>query len=260
MSRACWAEPRHWTAEALSEHLSRFPELSEALIPLVYYGSSDDRELGLFREVRGSFRYRKKLSLTLTSVVGGLACLNLVTLLRPARLLLFDCNPLQLLLFEMVRRLILQSGDKEDFLARLRERRFSVSSHWERRLQTHLAAKIALDEGDRAAGDSPGVSRRTLERSLRYALNRFERLRELFTDVPYHLFFEDINREQFVAFLLRQPNQWIYLSNIWELPDLLQEQHHREWSPGKRLDEEDTVLAYSRPYRVRLLTAHGDLG
>ncbi len=112
--------PKSWDSTSLNVGFSNAPEAATELCDLTYYGTSDHRELDLFQRVRDSFKFRKKNSLIFTSVAGGLFCFNLAVLLKPKQIYLFDINPMQLLLFELVKTVLLQSRDKGDFLSRLR--------------------------------------------------------------------------------------------------------------------------------------------
>ena len=97
-----------------------------------------------------------------------------------------------------------------------------------------------------------GISRRPLERTWRYPLNRFDRLKATLESTPQELWFEDVGNERFVDALLDEPRHWLFLSNIWELPERLRDATLEEWVPGYDLEETDTILTYSRPFRVRL--------
>ncbi len=52
--------------------------------------------------------------------------------------------------------------------------------------------------------------------------------------------------------LLDQPKHWLFLSNVWDLSARLNATLLEEWVPGYGLDEDDTILTYSRPFRVRI--------
>ncbi len=112
--------PKGWDSTSLNVGFSNAPKADADLCDHTYYGTSDDREFDIFQRVRDSFKFRKKNSLIFTSVAGGLFCFNLAVLLKPKQICLFDINPMQLLLFELVKTVLLQSRDKGDFLSRLR--------------------------------------------------------------------------------------------------------------------------------------------
>ncbi len=97
-----------------------------------------------------------------------------------------------------------------------------------------------------------GTSRRPLERSWRYALNRFDRLKHLLEHTPQQIWFEELQSPAFVDLLLDQPKHWLYLSNVWDLPARLNDTLLAEWLPGYGLKQDDTILTYSRPFRVRI--------
>lgn len=244
--------PMGWSAAALIDHLSRFPKEASSLFDLVFYGSSDDREFRLFKDLRASFSFRKKKSLILTSVAGGLFCINLAVFLRPKHVFLFDRNPMQLLMFEFIRKVLLESRDKRDFLSKLENEDYEEFSYLERQLQVYVSRKMQLDNKVRPDKAFPGFNRKPLERSWRYALNRFERLKDLLRNTPYTLLVEDVGNERFVDFLLAQPNNWIYLSNIWTMSDRLKESSNLEHTPGEPIEEKDTILSYSFPSRIRI--------
>jgi hypothetical protein len=243
-----------WNSASLNVHFSNAPDAAAELFDLTYYGSSDHRELDIFQNVRDSFKFRKKRSLIFTSVAGGLFCFNLAVLLKPKQIYLFDINPMQLLLFELVKTVLLQSRDKSDFLSKLRTKQYDVNSVWERQLQDNLSLKMMLDE--RAPAQCrhdkayPGLNRRPLQRSWRYALNRFERLKGILGSAPQVLLVEDLSDEAFVDFLLGKPNNWIYLSNIWNVPERLEDSINSQW-PVAQVRTSDTILSYSRPFRIR---------
>jgi hypothetical protein len=244
---------------ALHAWLSDHPGQGRYLERFVYFGSSDDREFELFKSLHRSVKRSWGGVDLLTSVAGGMFCLNLAVRLRPQRIWIFDRNPLQLLLFDLVKRVVLRSADGNDFLRRLRERDYEADSGWEARLQESLAAKVHTDEGGAQAKGVRGFSRRPLERTWRYALNRFDRLKATLGSTPQQLWFEDIGNESFVDLLLRERKHWLYLSNIWELPARLSDPTLEEWVPGHGLEETDTILTYSRPFRamIRRQTADG---
>lgn len=243
--------PSSWDTNSLNALLAKAPEASRDLLELVYYGSSDHRDLALFKSFRNASHKNKKRSMVLTSVVGGLFCLNIMVALKPKRINLFDANPMPLLLFEMVRLVILSSRDKEDFLQRIRHRNYPVHSNWEQELQRNLSIKMALDEGIQPEKKLCGFSRRPLERSWRYCLNRFEELQDLLLNTPYSLLIEDTRNEDFVDFLLKQPNHWIYLSNIWEMSSRLEKLTNSAPPSPTMMGEDDTILMYSRPYVIK---------
>ncbi len=243
---------RDWDAESLSAWLSEHPGQARYLERFLYFGSSDDREFELFKALHRSVKRSWGGVDLLTSVVGGMFCLNLAVTLRPARIWLVDRNPLQLLLFELVKRAVLVSHDRDDFMRRLRHADYAAESSWERRLQDAFQAKVQMDEGAGPRQHPRGTNRRPLERSWRYALNRFDRLKQLLEHTPQRLWFEEVQNEDFVDLLLRQSQHWIYLSNVWELPARLKEAQLEEWVPGYGLEESDTILSYSRPFRVRI--------
>jgi len=246
--------PKGWNSTSLNAHFSNAPEAAAELCDLTYYGTSDDRDLDIFQNVRDYFNYRKKRSLIFTSVAGGFFCFNLAVLLKPKHIYLFDINPMQLLLFEIVKTVLLQSRDKSDFLSKLRTKQYDVHSTWERQLQDNLCRKMMHDKRappqrrhDKAF---PGLNRKPLERSWRYALNRFERLKGILGSTPQTLLVEDLRDEAFVDFLLAKPNNWIYLSNSWKLPERLDDSMNSRW-PVAIVRESDTILSYSRPFRIR---------
>ena len=236
----------------MNELLSKSHEGSVELLKLVYYGSSDDRELGLFRDYRSAFSSQKKRDLTLTSVVGGLCCFNIAVVLKPARIYLFDANPMQLLLYTLVRRQILESSDKSEFLRRIRTKSYEVNSEWEAALSENLSIKSMLDEGMQNTQPLQGSNRRPLERSWRFALNRFERLQNILANTPCSLLIEDTRQEEFVDFLFSLRNHWIYLSNVWEMATRLRPESNLEPPSPARIVESDTIISYSRPYLIRL--------
>lgn len=243
--------PSTWDTDSLTALLAKAPEASRDLLELVYYGSSDHRDLTLFKSFRDASDSNKKRSMVLSSVIGGLSCLNIMVALKPKRIYFFDANPMPLLLFEMVRRVILTSRDKEDFLLKIRRRNYPVHSIWEQELQKNLSIKMALDEGLEPEEKLCGFSRRPLERSWRYCLNRFEKLQNLLKNTPYNLLIEDTRDENFADFLLKQPNHWIYLSNVWEMSSRLEQSTNSDPPPPKMVGEDDTILMYSRPYVIK---------
>jgi hypothetical protein len=175
----------------------------------------------------------------------------MAVLVKPQRIYLFDANPMQALLFDLIRRVIITSRDKAEFLSRIRNTDYEAPSIWERTLQRNLALKMEADYGNPSAGDFRGFTKRTLERSWRYALNRFDALKSVLRNTPCDLLLEDAQNEPFVDFLLGQPNHWIFLSNIWLMSDRLQDSNNM--NPPARLGEEnDTILTYSRPARIRI--------
>ena len=250
--------PTPWLADSLSAWLGEHPEQGRYLQRFVYFGSSDDREFELFKALHRSVKRSWGELDLFTSVTGGLFWLNLAVRLQPRRIWLFDRNPMQLLLFELVKRAVLQSRDREDFLRRIRERDYEARSPWERELRDSLSTKVLIDEGATPMRELRGISRRPLARTWRYALNRFDRLRNTLENTPQEIWFEDVESEQFVDVLLQQPKHWLYLSNIWILPPPLREPGLEEWVPGYGLDEADTILTYSRPFRVRLRRGAAD--
>lgn len=245
-------QPRSWDAESLNDLLSKSPESCNDLLKMVYYGSSDDRELGLFKEYRDAFHFQKRRNLILTSVVGGFFCFNIAVALKPARIYLFDANPMQLLSYTLVRRVILDSSDKNDFLRRIRNKSYDINSNWEDTLRKNLSIKLKLDEGIQSTETLPGFNKRPLERSWRYALNRFERLQEILANTPCSLLIDDTRNEKFVDFLFSLRNNWIYLSNVWELAPRLRQENNLKPPPAPEVVDSDHIISYSRPYVIRL--------
>ncbi len=243
---------QRWDAESLSAWLDEHPGRGRYLQRFLYFGSSDDREFEPFKVLHRSVKRSWGGVELLSCIVGGMFCLNLAVRLRPRRLWLFDRNPLQLLLFELVKRVVLESRDRHDFIRRLREGDYETKSSWERQLQQGLRTKLQIDDGAIPAQGLRGTSRRPLERSWRYALNRFDRLKDLLQHTPQQLWFEELQNEAFVDLLLDPPKHWLFLSNVWELPARLNDALLEEWVPGYGLEESDTILSYSRPFRVRV--------
>jgi len=244
--------PRGWDAESLSAWLSEHPGQAQYLERFLYLGGSDDREFELFKALHRSVKSSWGGVDLLTCVVGGMFCLNLAVRLRPGRIWLIDRNPLQLLLFELVKRAVLLSRDRNDFMRRLREEDYEAESQWEQHLRDSLSAKVRQDEGTPSDQPLRGVSRRPLARTWRYALNRFDRLKATLEQTPQQVFFEDIQNDPFIDLLLRQPHHWVFLSNVWNLPERLSDETLEEWVPGYGLESTDTILTYSRPFRVRI--------
>ena len=244
--------PKLWDSNSLIRVLEERPQKAVDLLDLVYYGSSDERHSTLFKDFRDSFRWRKKRTLVLTSVIGGLSCLNMAVLVKAQRIYLFDANPMQVLLFDLIRRLIIASRDKAEFLSRIRNMDYEAPSIWERRLQRNLALKMEADEGNPPPRGFPGFTKRSLERSWRYALNRFDRLKNVLRNTPCDLLLEDARNEPFVDFLFGRPNHWIFLSNIWLMSDRLQDSNNLNPPPAGLVAENDTILSYSRPARIRI--------
>ena len=244
--------PELWDSDSLIRLLAERPQKAVDLLDLVYYGTSDERDLSLFKNFRDSLRWRKKRTLVLTSVIGGLSCLNMAVLVKSQRIYLFDANPMQVLLFDLIRRLIIASRDKAEFLSRIRNMDYEAPSIWERRLQRNLALKMEADEGNPPPRGFPGFTKRSLERSWRYALNRFDRLKNVLRNTPCDLLLEDARNEPFVDFLFGRPNHWIFLSNIWLMSDRLQDSNNLKPPPAGLVAENDTILSYSRPARIRI--------
>lgn len=243
---------KSWDAESLSAWLDEHPSQARYLQRFQYFGSSDDRNFELFKAVHRSVKRSWGGVELLSCIVGGMFCLNLAVRTRPKRLWLLDRNPLQLLLFELVKRVVLQGGDRHDFMRRLREGDYETRSSWERQLQQGLRTKLQIDDGAIPAQDLRGISRRPLERSWRYALNRFDRLKELLEHTPQQIWFEELQNEAFVDLLLDQPKHWLFLSNVWDLPVRLNDAALEGWVQGCGLEEGDTILSYSRPFRARI--------
>ena len=118
---------KSWDAESLSAWLDEHPGQARYLQRFLYFGSSDDRNFELFKALHRSVKRSWGGVELLSCIVGGMFCLNLAVRMRPKRLWLLDRNPLQLLLFELVKRVVLQSGDRHDFMRRLREGDYETS-------------------------------------------------------------------------------------------------------------------------------------
>ena len=119
-------------------------------------------------------------------------------------------------------------------------------------LQDALQAKIQMDEGATPKQPPRGANRRPLERSWRYALNRFDRLKATLEHTPQQIFFEDVRNDKFVDLVLSQHHHWVFLSNVWDLPERLVDARLEEWVAGYGPEHNDTILSYSRPFRVRI--------
>ncbi len=84
---------QRWDAASLSAWLDEHPGRGRYLQRFLYFGSSDDREFELFKALHQSVKRSWGGVELLSSIVGGMFCLNLAVRLRPRRLWLLDPGP-----------------------------------------------------------------------------------------------------------------------------------------------------------------------
>jgi len=151
----------------------------------------------------------RRKQIHLTSVVGGLYGLNLIPIFRPEAMTFFDINPYQILYFEIIKRVWIDSADRAQFLARLAAADYRVESEAEREIQGCLAKR---QQGTLTEGE--GRSARSLLSSWRYALDHFARTRELLGSVPIETRVEGMQTPSFVDYVAESRNLWLYCSNV----------------------------------------------
>ena len=100
----------------MSNHIHRYSKLQD-----VIYGSSD---VLFFKEVLQFYKNQKVNKLV--SVTGGMSFLNLITLINPDKIILFDVNPYVLKYCKLIFRIILDSKTKEDFLNLLKNGNYQI--------------------------------------------------------------------------------------------------------------------------------------
>ncbi len=146
----------------------------------------------------------------LASVVGGLYGLNLIPLFRPRAITLFDLNPYQVMLFEVIRRVWVDSPSSEAFLERLKNAEYDVASEAEEVIRSCLA-----ERQNGTLTEDRGRSARTLLSSWRYALDHFDLTGRLLAEVPVETRVEGIQSPSFTEFVADSEDLWLFLSNVF---------------------------------------------
>ena len=183
----------------------------------VFYGTDDgfqDGSFGEFEELEAFYEglpATRRQNIHLVSTVGGLYGLNLIPFLRPTEITFFDINPHAVTYFNLIRRVLVGSQDKIDFLERLTNRDYEVTTDAEKLIRENIALK-QRDELPRERGSS----KRSFEASWRYALDRFELTRTLLAEAQVAVRTEGMESPAFKAFMRDQSDCWLYSSNIFE--------------------------------------------
>jgi len=180
----------------------------------VFYGTDDgdqDGSFGEFPEFIEHYNHvaeHRKENIHMISVVGGLYGLNLIPLWKPKKLTIFDINPMGVTYFKVVRKAWLSSEDKDDFLLRLRNMDYEVTTDDERFVQENISLKR---KG--ILPRSRGSSKRTFYLSWKYALDHFDITKSILAG-PVEIRTEPMESESFSQMIRNQGNTWIYGSNI----------------------------------------------
>ena len=162
-----------------------------------------------FEDFYESVAPARRETIHLASVVGGLYGLNLIPMFRPTAMTFFDINPSQILFFEIIKRVWIDSDDRARFLTRLQSADYPVEGEAEREIQRCLA--------ERQSGtltEAEGRTARSLLSSWRYALDHFQETRELLAGVPIETRVEGMQTPSFVDFVATSRNLWLFCSNV----------------------------------------------
>jgi len=164
---------------------------------------------GRYEDFYGSVAPDRRDDIHLVSVVGGLYGLNLIPMFRPKEITFFDVNPHQIAFFQLIRRVWMESPNRDEFLRKLTHGDYVVATEQDQMIRDCIIAK---QRG--TLTEEHGRSARTFLSSWRYALDRFDLTRELLADVPVHTRIDSMQSAAFAEFAGNRENTWIYCSNV----------------------------------------------
>jgi hypothetical protein len=162
-----------------------------------------------FEEFHREVAPSRRGNIHLASVVGGLYGLNLIPIFQPREITFFDLNPYQITIFEIIRRVWIESRSADQFLGKLADADYEARSRDEQMIQACIAARQ-----NGTLSEQQGRSARTFLSSWRYALDHFELTRQILADVPVHTRLESVQSADFHDFVANHQNLWLFLSNV----------------------------------------------
>lgn len=182
----------------------------------IFYGTDDGcgdgsfREFAKFEDFYNSLDGERKLDVHLVSVVGGFYGLNLIPLIRPKRITLFDMNPHQITYGNLIIRVLASSRDADDFLNKLSNKDYEVCSDQERTIREAIAMKQ-----NGMLTTSHGRSKRSFKSSWKYALDHFDLTKQVLSEAVIENRVEGMQEKSFQDYVRDKENIWIYTSNIF---------------------------------------------
>jgi len=185
----------------------------------VYYGTDDgsrDGSFGEFVAIKNHYdgvADHRKENIHMISVIGGLYGLNLIHLWKPKKITFFDINPMAVLLFELIYKVLTTSDSAEQFMQRLTDGDFEANTEDEKFLRENLqiVQKTNYIEPSRGAYSS---HHRNLSNSWRLALENFEVTKKYLLESEIDIRTEPMEGASFKEIIRSQSHHWIYASNI----------------------------------------------
>ncbi|NQZ09749.1 MAG: hypothetical protein HRT35_21570 [Algicola sp.] len=152
---------------------------------------------------------KRRGSIHLVSVVGGLYGLNLIPMFEPNEITFYDTNVHAVTFFDIIRRVWIDSPDASTFLDKLTHASYEVDSPQEKIIRDCIAA---TQNG--TLTEDRGQTARSLLSSWRYALDHFDKTRDILSQVPVHTRVEDMQSAGFRDFIAKGENIWLFCSNV----------------------------------------------
>jgi hypothetical protein len=194
-----------------SQNAGTFGKIEE-----IFYGSDDGfadasfKEIQAFENFHNSVAPRRRQRIHLMTVVGGFYGLNLIPLLRPREITLFDINPHQITYSKMIIRVLTASRNAEEFMRRLTNQDYEARSIEEEFIRESIAMKQTG-----ALPRSRGRSKRSLADSWKYALDRFDLTKQVLSEANVETNVGGMQEDSFQDRVYSRPDLWIYPSNIF---------------------------------------------
>ncbi|HET6975896.1 MAG TPA: hypothetical protein VFI24_06220 [Pyrinomonadaceae bacterium] len=183
----------------------------------VFYGTDDGYQDGSFTEFQtirdhyDSVAPERREDIHLISVVGGLYGLNMIPLWKPKSITIFDINPTAITYFQIIHRVLISSRDGADFLDRLTNGDYPVTTEREQFVQENIRLK---QQG--ALPRARGSTKRPYAQSWQNVFANFELTKQILSEAPVEIRTEPMESEGFASWIRNQNNLWIYASNITE--------------------------------------------
>jgi hypothetical protein len=194
-----------------SENAGTFGKIEE-----IFYGSDDGfadasfKEIQAFENFHASVAPRRRQRIHLMTVVGGFYGLNLVPLLRPREITLFDINPHQITYSKLIIRVLTTSSNAEEFMRRLTNQDYETHSTEEEFIRESIAIKQSTE-----LPRSRGRSKRSLADSWKYALDHFDLTKRVLSEAKVETITGGMQEDNFQDYVHSRPDLWIYASNIF---------------------------------------------
>lgn len=181
----------------------------------VFYGTDDGMQDGSFQEFADFEQHYQNVDpsrredIHMISVVGGLYGLNFIPLWKPKRITIFDINPMGITYFRVIHHVFTTSRDVKDFLRRLAEGDYEVTTEDEQFVKENIIMKQ-----NGTLERSRGSSKRSYEESWQNAFKHFDLTKKILNEVPIEIRNEPMESESFSEMIRNKSNMWVYASNI----------------------------------------------